>query len=299
MGQSSAVTDPSASRPPVDRPPLDLTALDPTALDPTSLDPTGLDPSGAGGVSGFTVEVVEEAASTNALAAERARAADSGDWVVVAEHQTAGRGRLDRTWETPARAALTCSLLVRPAREPAAWPWVPLLAGVATAEAIREAGLPAELKWPNDVLVDGRKVAGILVERVDTPSGSAAVVGIGINVSTRVEELPAPLPGAAVPGSLALAGAQVDRTALLRGLLARFRDEYDAWHAPGGQANLRASYTALCVTAHDQPVQVDRPAGDVVTGVGRGITEDGALLVDTESGPVTVSAGDVIHVRAT
>ena len=121
MGQSSAVTDPSASRPPLDRSPGPSHSATPGR-------------AGAGG-PGFVVEVVDEAGSTNALVAERARAGAATGLVVVAEHQTAGRGRLDRAWETPARAALTFSVLVRPAREPAAWPWLPLLTGVAVAEA--------------------------------------------------------------------------------------------------------------------------------------------------------------------
>ena len=112
--------------------------------------------------------------------------------MVVAEHQTAGRGRLDRSWETPPRAALTFSVLLRPSVGPEQWPWLPLLTGYAVGTALRDAGFDAGVKWPNDVLIGDLKVAGILVERVDTPTGPAAVLGVGLNVSTTAEELPVP-----------------------------------------------------------------------------------------------------------
>ena len=135
-------------------------------------------------------------------------------WSMLAEHQTAGRGRLDRSWVTPPRSALTFSVLLRPTVPAAAWPWLPLLTGHAVSTALRTAGFDASVKWPNDVLlpVDGedRKVAGILVERVETPTGPAAVVGIGINVGMTADELPVP-----EATSLALAGerSRPDRAA--------------------------------------------------------------------------------------
>jgi BirA family biotin operon repressor/biotin-[acetyl-CoA-carboxylase] ligase len=242
--------------------------------------------------AGVLVEVVPESPSTNAVVAERARAGAVEGLVVVAEHQTAGRGRLDRSWDTPPRAALTFSVLVRPTKEPEAWPWLPLLAGVVVAGAVRELGVSAELKWPNDVLVAGRKVAGILVERVDTPQGPAAVVGVGVNVTTRADELPV-----STAGSLSLAGATVDRSDLLRAVLGRLRQEYDAWQGPGGSASLRASYLPLCATARGQAVRVELPTGPPVVGTGVGVAESGGLEVDTGSGTVTLSAGDVVHVR--
>ena len=135
-------------------------------------------------------EVFDTAPSTNALVAERARTGAGEGLVVVAEHQTAGRGRLDRTWETPARAALTVSVLLRPRVAAMEWPWFPLLTGRAVAVALRNVGATVGLKWPNDVLLDDRKVGGILTERVDTPSGAALVVGVGINVGMTREQLP-------------------------------------------------------------------------------------------------------------
>ena len=165
------MTDASDQRPPVDNP-----------LDP-------------GRLASLGVEVLPHTPSTNAVLAERAREGAPEGLVVATEHQTAGRGRLDRTWETPAGSALTFSTLLRPEVPPATWPWLPLLTGYAVAKALAGAGFGAVLKWPNDVLIGDRKVAGILVERVETPGGPAAVVGIGLNVLLAAEELPVPTAG--------------------------------------------------------------------------------------------------------
>src|SRR4051812_15711395 len=170
---------------------------------------------------GWRVEVEEATPSTNALVAERARAGEEPGLVVVTEHQTAGRGRLDRTWETPARSALTFSVLLRPTAATQSWPWLPLLAGYAVAKALRAAGFEASVKWPNDVLLDDKKVAGILVERIETDDGPAAVVGIGLNVGMTAEELPVP-----ESTSLAVEGLAPDRTALLVSLLASVWESY-------------------------------------------------------------------------
>jgi BirA family biotin operon repressor/biotin-[acetyl-CoA-carboxylase] ligase len=119
------------------------------------------------GVAGsrWSVELLAESPSTNAVVAARARAGTAEGLVVVADHQTAGRGRLDRTWVTPPRSALTFSVLLTPDRVPVArWPWLPLLAGVAVVAGVRRAtGLGGALKWPNDVLLGESKLAGILV----------------------------------------------------------------------------------------------------------------------------------------
>ena len=241
----------------------------------------------------FRVEVVDALPSTNAVVAQRARAGEPAGLVVVTEHQTSGRGRLDRTWQTPPRAALTFSVLLRPQVPAAEWPWLPLLAGHALARALRDTGVAAAgVKWPNDVLVGDLKVAGILVERVETATGPAAVVGIGLNVSTTVEELPVPT---ATSVGLAL-GTEPDRTGLLLAVLAGLRGEYDAWQA-GGADELRASYAAACVTL-GRTVRVELPSGEVLTGPATGIDRGGRLLVRGPRGESAVGAGDVVHVRA-
>ncbi len=136
---------------------------------------------------GWRVHVLERCGSTNDLLAERARGGEPAGLVVVAEEQTAGRGRLARTWMSPARAGLTFSLLLRPQLPLERWPWLPLWAGVGVARAVREqTGLAADLKWPNDVLVHGRKVSGLLAD----VAGGAVVLGIGVNVTTTRHELP-------------------------------------------------------------------------------------------------------------
>jgi BirA family biotin operon repressor/biotin-[acetyl-CoA-carboxylase] ligase len=232
------------------------------------------------GADGWRVEVVEQAGSTNALVAERARAGEPAGLVVVAEEQTAGRGRLDRSWVSPPRAGLTLSALVRPDLPPARWPWLPLVTGLAVATALRErAELDAWLKWPNDVLVDGRKVCGVLAE-VAAPG--AAVLGVGLNVTTRAGELPHD--GAT---SLRLAGASTsDRATVLRAVLrslARLLDDVDGARDP---------YRRMCSTVGAE-VRVELPGGGAVEGTAEAVDDDGRLVV---SG-VAYGAGDVVHLR--
>ncbi|MEU1950182.1 biotin--[acetyl-CoA-carboxylase] ligase, partial [Streptomyces sp. NPDC020125] len=151
-------------------------------------------------------EVVQATGSTNTDLVTRARAGAPEGAVLVAEEQTAGRGRLDRAWTAPARSGLFFSILLQPADAGVPterWGWLPLLAGVASAGALsRTAGVDTALKWPNDLLVtvagEERKFGGILAER----AGDAVVIGMGLNVSLRADELPVP-----TAGSLALADA--------------------------------------------------------------------------------------------
>jgi BirA family biotin operon repressor/biotin-[acetyl-CoA-carboxylase] ligase len=249
------------------------------------------------------LEIVAESASTNADLLARADAEPSGS-VLVAEFQSAGRGRLDRMWVSPPRAGLTVSVLVRPTPAPTAWGWLPLLAGVALVEAVeaveavetvRAAGAEvveppvAALKWPNDLLLNGRKAAGILVQA----AGTAAVIGMGINVSTTAEELPAD----AVSFALA-AGALPDRTQLLGALLDRLGHWLEKWSRADADAEtsgLAAAYRDRCATIGSDVV-VHRPDGELR---GRAVAVDraGRLVVDGPSGPTALSAGDVTHVR--
>ena len=218
--------------------------------------------------------------------------------MLVAEHQTSGRGRLGREWVAPPRSSLTVSFLVVPAGVDASrWPWLPLLAGVATAGAVRrtaglEAGLGAGrevgLKWPNDVLVDGLKLGGILLERVERDGRAAAVVGIGVNCTQTTEELPVP-----AATSLALAsGADVDRAALLGALGEELSQRLDAWSS--GE-DLRPAYLELCTTV-GQEVTVSVPGGEV-GGTALDVDGGGRLVVRTATGEEHLGAGDVVHVR--
>lgn len=243
------------------------------------------------------VEVLPSAPSTNALLAERARAGRAAAGaVLVAEHQTAGRGRLDRTWVSPPGAALTFSALLAPDRVSVArWPWLPLLVGVAVSEAVRRVtGVEAALKWPNDVLVGERKLAGILIERVETGRGAFAVVGVGLNVSLAAEDLPVP-----TATSLLVEGAAtVDRAAMLCEILRALEARYLQWQADGGDpaTGLHAAYLRRCVTI-GRTVRVDLPTGAQVLGEAAGIDGDGRLEVRTAHGSRVLGAGDVVHVR--
>lgn len=241
----------------------------------------------------WDVRVVASTGSTNADLMAAARAGVPEGRVLVAEAQTAGRGRLGRAWVAPAGTALTFSVLLRPIDvPPARWGWLPLLAGLALAQAVPEpSGPTVTLKWPNDLLAGDRKVAGILVERVETPAGAAAVVGFGVNVSTGAADLPVP-----TATSLALAGAPaVERRTLLGATLHRLAGAYVAWRAAEGDADragLRAEYARRCATI-GRVVRVELPGGQVVAGRAEGVDVDGRLVVDGRA----LAAGDVVHVR--
>ena len=239
-----------------------------------------------------SLEVVERIGSTNAaLAAAAADDAPEGT-VLVAEHQEAGRGRLDRVWTSPPRAGLTVSVLVRPEVPAARRAWLSLLTGVALAEAASEvASVRASLKWPNDLLAaDGRKLAGILAET----SGQAVVVGAGLNVSTRADELPD------TGTSLALvAGAPVDRAAVLLAYLRAFERRYVRWVDALGDpvsSGVAQDYLARCSTV-GTTVAVTMPDGSVLDGVAEAVDWDGRLVVRTASGVLGLASGDVRHVR--
>ena len=243
--------------------------------------------------------LLAESPSTNAEASARARAGAGEGLVVVADHQTAGRGRLDRTWVTPARAALTFSAVLAPDVPAARWPWLPLLTGVAVVEGVRRSlGTACTLKWPNDVLVDGLKVAGILVERVETDHGPVAVVGVGLNVSQTPEELPVETATSLAVAAGGADAVEPDRTALLGHVLAALGDGYDAWRSAGGDpVASRSTYLQVCSTVGSE-VRVQLPGGGTLAGTATGVDPEGRLEVVDAAGRRTVlGAGDVVHVR--
>jgi len=231
--------------------------------------------------------------STNADVMRLARAGAPDGLVIASETQTAGRGRQGRSWHSEPSAALMFSLLVRPrAVTQASMGWLPLLAGVAAASAVRHVtGVRACLKWPNDVLIDDGKLAGILAER----SGEAVVIGIGLNMLGRPDSLPVP-----TATSLELHGARdTDRAELLTEILGQFEGWYLRWAAARGDADasgLRPRYLTLCRTIGKQ-VNVALPGGRTMSGLAADVDASGQLIVESGTGPVPVSAGDVIHVR--
>jgi len=235
------------------------------------------------------VRVVPRTASTNADVAAAARAGAPEGLVISAESQDAGRGRLGRQWTSPPRAGIAVSALLRPVDVPVArYGWLPLLTGVAVAEAVRRVGqVDASLKWPNDVLVDGRKLGGILVEAHD----GALVVGIGLNVTLRTDELPVP-----TATSLAIAGAAcADRAPVLRGVLRSLAHWYLRWREAKGdveESGLRQAYLFHCATI-GRDVRVELPGGATAEGPAQDIDPDGRLVV----AGVPYAAGDVVHLR--
>lgn len=238
--------------------------------------------------------------STNAEVARHARAGAAEGLLVLADEQTAGRGRRGRVWHAPPGTSLMGSLLLRPDVEPSARTLVPLLVGVALCEAA-EAVAPdvdARLKWPNDLLIDGRKSAGILVE-VHPPD--AVVVGTGVNVDWRGVARPPDLAGAT---SLAeAAGHDIDRWALLAAYLDRLAARYAAWQRE--PPAFLDDYRRRCTTI-GRTVVVTHVDGTVLRGVATDVDVDGSLRVDGDhrdgsgrgaGGALVVRAGDVTHVR--
>ena len=269
------MTDSSSPRP--DRPPLDGAALTAALAD-----------------SGLwrAVEVVEAIGSTNAELVARAGTDEAEGLVLVAEHQQAGRGRLDRAWTSPPRSGLTVSVLLRPGVPVARRAWLSLLTGVALAEAVRSVtGVQVSLKWPNDLLAgDGRKLAGILAES----AGTAVVVGVGLNVSTTSDELPDT--AASLAGVL---GSGVDRAPVLLAFLRALEARYLPWTAALGDpvvSGLAGDYPRWSSTV-GTTVSVALPDGSTVDGVAEAVDWDGRLVVATGEGPVALASGDVRHVR--
>jgi BirA family biotin operon repressor/biotin-[acetyl-CoA-carboxylase] ligase len=263
------------------RPPLSLDALRHAVVVPGSV--------------WSDVRIVDRTGSTNAdLAAAALTGAPEGT-VLVAESQDGGRGRLGRPWTSPPRAGLTFSVLLRPEAPPGLWSWLPLLAGVAVARAIGRLGeVPARLKWPNDVLLgpERRKVAGILAEI----SGGAVVIGVGLNVTTRRDELPRE-----DATSLVLeAAARADRQSVLHAVLRELGADYQSWQAAVGEtegSGLRAAYIDSCDTL-GRHVRVALPGDAVIAGRAVDVDVGGRLVIEAEDGTRTpVAAGDVVHVR--
>lgn len=234
------------------------------------------------------IRVVDATGSTNADVAAEARAGAAEGLVVIAERQDMGRGRLDRSWQSPPRAGLLLSVLLRPSGPVSLLPLLPLLVGTAAVEAVRGvARLEARLKWPNDVLVGDRKLGGILVERVD----DAVVVGIGLNVSTRLEELPVE-----TATSVAVEGGSADREPLVKELLRALARRYADFEQRGAEAVVPA-YREVCATI-GRDVRLQLPGGDEISGVAVAVDDGGRLVVRDDTGHEAAwSAGDVVHAR--
>ncbi|WP_405871638.1 biotin--[acetyl-CoA-carboxylase] ligase [Streptomyces zaomyceticus] len=268
----------------LDRPPLNAPALRRALVLPDGL--------------WTSLDVVTTTGSTNSDLAARADELPEGA-VLVAEEQTSGRGRLDRSWTAPARSGLFLSVLLKPQVPVQRWGWLPLLTGVAAATGLaKAAGVDMSLKWPNDLLIsvegEERKTGGILAERA---GADGIVVGLGINVSLREDELPVP-----AAGSLLLAGAvSTDRDTLVRAVLRSLARWYGDWVRADGDpeaSGLQAAYAAGCATL-GRRVRAELPGERMLEGEAVALDGDGRLVVATEGGGTeAVGAGDIVHLRS-
>ncbi|MGE2691028.1 biotin--[acetyl-CoA-carboxylase] ligase [Mycolicibacterium pulveris] len=239
------------------------------------------------------VDVVAETGSTNADLIARAQRGENIDGaVLVAENQTAGRGRQGRSWAAVPYAQITVSVGVDVAAVPSqAWGWLPLATGVAIVDAVADTGVRAGLKWPNDVLAGGGKLAGILAEVAAGPQ--AVVIGVGLNVSLRGAEI-------GVPGVTSLVELGVpapDRQDVLQRMLHELGRRIRSWRRHDGvDPALIADYRARSLTL-GTPVRAILPGGQELVGVARDIDEQGRLDIDTDGVLTKVSAGDIVHLR--
>ena len=234
-----------------------------------------------------TIDLHDEVGSTNDVAVERAHEGTPVGLGVVAERQTAGRGRRGRRWEDAPEGA-TSLLLSATAATPSVPSLVPLAAGLAVRGAARKRGARVDLKWPNDVVADGAKCAGVLVENHD----DVLVIGIGVDVDWRGTDRSGE---AASWTSLAeVAGRDIDRFDLLADLLAAL----DTWlnDVERDPETLLGVYRQACTTI-GREVVVTTPSDTVIEGRALGVESEGALVVETSDGTVAVTAGDVEHVR--
>ena len=237
------------------------------------------------------VSTVATTGSTNADLAAAAREGAASGRVLVSDHQSTGRGRFTRVWEAPPGTSLAISALLRPPSDvpPPRWLWLPLLTGLAVADGIRAAtGIRADLKWPNDVLIDGRKVCGILAERVDGGAGAAAIIGMGVNTTLAEDQLPVP-----TATSLALAGAEVGPAEVAAAILEALGEWYSRWL---GGSDLRLDYAARCSSV-GRTVRVQLSATESVVGDATGVDANGCLLVQADGKQRAFAAGDVAHLR--
>lgn len=267
------------------RPPLDVSALRDRVVGPDC--------------TWQRLDVVAETGSTNADLLARAEAGEDIDGaVLLAEHQTSGRGRHGRYWLAPPRAQIALSVGVGAERVPASgWGWLTLATGVAVADALVEVGvIDVGLKWPNDVVVEDAKLAGILAEVASPGRGGqkVIVVGVGLNVTMTADEAPDP-----VATSLTMLGSSIpDRNLLAQKILGQLANRVEAWRTVGGaDPTLMDDYRRYSRTLGSR-VRASMPGDRQVAGVAEAIDELGRLCIDTGEQTIAVSAGDITHLRS-
>jgi BirA family biotin operon repressor/biotin-[acetyl-CoA-carboxylase] ligase len=234
--------------------------------------------------------------STNLEAIRRAKSGAPEGLCLIAREQTAGRGRLDRSWQSTKDAGLYFTLLLRPEFEMTVWPLLTMMTAVAVADSLmKTCELRTDIKWPNDVCARGRKLCGILAETVETGEGPAAIIGIGINLTK-----------AAVSDDLrtlatsveAETGGQPEVDRLVAVLLSAIQERYPLLRSPAGREHILREWSANSSYAFDRMVRVSTDS-ESFEGTTRGLESDGALRVEVAGGTIrTVRAGDVTALRA-
>ena len=239
----------------------------------------------------------ESLPSTNNEAARLAALAAEEGLTVVAEEQTAGRGRLQRTWVSPKGAGLYFSILLLPKIPQDRWPLITFMASLSVSDALLQScDLKTDIKWPNDLLAGERKICGILAEVIETNRGRGIVLGIGINLTS--EAFPAELAPAAISVAEAT-GRRPEREKVLVALIAALSNWYALLNETGGDEKIIAAWKSQSSYAEGKLVSVVN-GDETITGVTRGLEADGALRLETENGElVTLRAGDVVSLRAT
>jgi BirA family biotin operon repressor/biotin-[acetyl-CoA-carboxylase] ligase len=248
-------------------------------------------------LSNPTILHLDSIDSTNLEAMRQARAGAVEGLCIVAREQTKGRGRLDRSWQSPKDAGLYCSLVLRPRLEINAWPLITLMTALAVCDALVKAcGLRADIKWPNDLYFNQRKLCGILAETLETAQGHAVVVGVGINL--KADSLPATVSDLATSVEEAT-GERTDSARILSELLKALDQRYELLQSPlGGEHTIR-EWCANSSYAIGRQVRVALE-NDTFEGTTRGLESDGALRVEVPDGKIRlVRAGDVTALRAT
>ena len=243
-----------------------------------------------------TILRLETIDSTNLEAVRQAKAGAKEGLCIVAREQTAGRGRLDRTWQSPKDAGLYLSIVLRPAIEMNSWPLLSLTSALAVSDAlVRACSLKPDIKWPNDVCMNDRKLCGILAETIETPAGPAAIVGIGINLKRTA--LPDDLRQTATSIE-EVTGSEPDTERVLSELLKAFAERYEILQSSDGFEHTIREWCASSSYAYERRVRVSLE-NETFTGITRGLDRDGALRVETEDGQLRiVRAGDVAALRA-
>ena len=237
------------------------------------------------------VELLDEVGSTNDEAHRRATAGERGPIWIATRRQTAGKGRSGRAWVEASEGNVAATLLFVPGMPPVRLPELSLVSGVATFDAVSEALLgcsagPIELKWPNDVLIKGAKISGILIESGNHSGDVVSLIGIGINVASAP-----PVTDRAVT-CLAAEGSGLDAGAVLERLVARMAHWLSIWQMPGGFDAIRTAWGARAIPL-GRPLEIKTQEGPVA-GAFAGLDHDGALLLDLPSaGRRRFTFGDV------